>query len=335
MSQNVLKLNADIISTASIVGQKEKQGPLSPYFDTCDQDGNDRFGQDTFERAEAEMQCRVATHAMARAGLIPQDIDMIFAGDLMNQCTGSAYGLCDLGIPFGGLYGACSTCAESLLLGSVMVTSRHAVHAMAVTSSHNAASERQFRFPLEYGGQRPPTAQWTVTGSGAFILGQNAPTPIAHIKSGMVGIPIDSGISDAANMGAAMAPAALSTLLSYLQSTHTSPHDYDLIVTGDLGYEGGRILQDLSLSQGVDISQVYNDCGMMIYSQNTQDTHCGGSGCGCSAVVLSGYLLPKIQRGEIRQMLFMATGALMSPDALKQGRSIIGIAHLICIEAPL
>lgn len=222
-------------------------------------------------------------------------------------------------------------------MASMAVTAEFAHRAAAVTSSHNAAAERQFRFPVEYGGQRPPTAQWTVTGAAGFVIGKaqaGDPPPLAHISSGMAGIAIDGGINDANNMGAAMAPAAMSTLCRYFASTGTTPQDYDLIVTGDLGWEGGRILRDLMLAEGYDITKQYNDCGMMIFSQGAQDTHCGGSGCGCSAVVLGGYLLPRVQRGEIQKMLFMATGALMSPDALKQGRSIPGVAHLLCIESP-
>lgn len=331
----MLNLNAYIHATATIVGQKEHDGPLSAHFDAYDTDGLDRFGQNTFERAEAEMQHRVVTHALARSGLTPSQIQLLLAGDLMNQCTSSAYGLLPFTIPYVGLYGACSTCAEGLLMGAAMVTAGFATHAVSVTSSHNAAAERQFRFPVEYGGQRPPTAQWTVTGAGAFVLGDKPqPHTLAHITAGVVGMVVDSGVNDANNMGAAMAPAAVSTLCRYFEDSHTTPQDYDLIVTGDLGYEGGRILQDLLLVEGYDIRKIYNDCGMMIFSQSTQDTHSGGSGCGCSAVVLGGYLLPKIQRGDISKMLFLATGALMSPDAIKQGRSIPGVAHLLCLQPP-
>ena len=337
MAQEIIKLNADILATATIVGKKECEGPLGAHFDECDPSGDDRFGQDTWEKAESEMQHRALAHALARAGRSTDEIDFLFAGDLMNQCIGSAYGLLPFDIPYIGLYGACSTCAEGLLLASMVVTSGFASYAAAVTSSHNAAAERQFRFPVEYGGQRPPTAQWTVTGSGAFLVtgGQQAASaPMAHISAGMAGIVVDRGVSDANNMGAAMAPAAVSTLCRYFASSGTSPQDYDLIVTGDLGWEGGRILCDLMSAEGYDIRKPYNDCGMMIFSQSAQDTHCGGSGCGCSAVVLGGYLLPRVQRGDIRKMLFMATGALMSPDALKQGQSIPAVAHLLCIEAP-
>ncbi len=337
MAQDMIKLTADILSAATIAGKKESEGPLGAHFDELDNGGDDRFGQDTWEKAEAEMQHRALAHALARASLSADEVDFLFAGDLMNQCISSAYGLLPFDIPYLGLYGACSTCAEGLLMASMAVTGGIAQRAAAVTSSHYEAAERQFRFPVEYGGQRPPTAQWTVTGSGAFLVGKgqdNSVPVMAHISAGMAGIVVDRGVKDAGNMGAAKAPAAVSTLCRDFASSNTSPDDYDLIVTGDLGWEGGRILCDLMQAEGYDVSKQYNDCGMMIFSQGAQDTHCGGSGCGCSAVVLGSYLLPRLQKGDIKKMLFMATGALMSPDALKQGRSIPGVAHLLCIEAP-
>ena len=218
-----------------------------------------------------------------------------------------------------------------------MIGGGHASVAAAVTSSHNAAAERQFRTPLEYGGQRPPTGQWTVTGAGAFLLcdpreaNGRAMATVAHALPGIV---VDLGITDANNMGAAMAPAAFSTLTRYLEMSRTTPKDYDLIVTGDLGWEGSRILCDLMRAEDLDISDRHNDCGKMIFSRNTQDTHCGGSGCGCAAVVLGGYLLPKLYAGHLNRILFMATGAMMSPDSIKQGQSIPGVAHLLCLEGP-
>ena len=224
------------------------------------------------------------------------------------------------------------------MLAASMISGGHAQVAAAVTSSHNAAAERQFRTPLEYGGQRPPTGQWTVTGSGAFILGDpkvSAGQIKAIVSHALPGIVVDLGITDANNMGAAMAPAAVSTLMRYFALSGTNPQDYDLIVTGDLGWEGSRILCDLMMAEGKDISPRHNDCGKMIFSRNTQDTHCGGSGCGCAAVVLGGYLLPKLQSGELGRILFLATGAMMSPDSVKQGQSIPGVAHLLCIESPL
>ena len=333
MQHKLIPLNAAILSAASVVGGKEHEGPLGSHFDYYSD--TDRFGQDTWEKSEGEMQRMALSAAMGKANLSEKDVGVLFAGDLLNQCTGSAYGLLSYDIPFLGLYGACSTMVEGLLLASVLV-SNHLYHtAAAVTSSHNASAERQFRSPVEYGAQRPPTGQWTVTGSGAVILvdGQDAPLDLPRITAAMPGITVDKQIKDANDMGAAMAPAAQSTLLRYFATSHTSPADYDLIVTGDLGWEGGDILCDLMAREGVDISSRYNDCGRMIFSRNTQDTHCGGSGCGCVATVFSSYLLPRIVRGDIRRMLLMGTGALLSPDSLKQGQSIPGVAHLVCIES--
>lgn len=336
MKTSHFELNAAVLAAATVVGRKEHEGPLGAHFDFFGQD--DRFGQKTWEAAESEMQRMALSAALGKLELDSQNVDLLFAGDLLNQCVGSAYGLLSYDIPYFGLYGACSTCAESLLLASSMVTAGFGRIAAAVTSSHNAAAERQFRYPIEYGGQRPPTGQWTVTGSGAFVVTARHDTlgvPMAYVTSGMPGIVLDLGINDANNMGAAMAPSAQSTLLRYFESTHTHPDDYDLIVTGDLGWEGGRILCDLMSAEDCDISGQYQDCGRLIFTQNTQDTHSGGSGCGCSAVVLGGYLLPRLASGDIRRMLFMATGALMSPDSIKQGNSIPGVAHLLCLESPI
>ena len=335
MSQSILHLNASILSTSTVVGSKEHAGPLGQHFDYYGD--NDRFGQDTWEQAESEMQRMALAAALDKAGLRQEQVDMLFAGDLLNQCVGSSYGLLSYDIPYFGLYGACSTSIEGLMLASAMVSGGFASVAAAVTSSHNAAAERQFRTPLEYGGQRPPTGQWTVTGAGGFILkapslaGESA---LARVTAGMAGIVLDRGVNDANNMGAAMAPAVESTLTRYFAASHTTPADYDLIVTGDLGWEGGRILCDLMSAKGLDVSEQYNDCGRMIFSRNTQDTHSGGSGCGCAAVVLGGYLLPALAAGKIRRMLFMATGAMMSPDSIKQGESIPAVAHLIELQSP-
>ncbi len=333
MNPTHFTLNAAILSSATVVGHKEHEGPLGAHFDFFDE--NDRFGQKTWETAESEMQRMALSYAMRKANKQDGEIKLLFAGDLLNQCVGSAYGLASYQIPYLGLYGACSTCAEGLLLASAMVTAGYADTAAAVTSSHNSAAERQFRFPIEYGGQRPPTGQWTVTGAGAFVLtdaNRIDTPPIAFITAGIPGIVQDMGINDANNMGAAMAPAAVATLRRFLDSTQTEPDDYDLIVTGDLGWEGGRIFCDLCKSEGIAVRDRYQDCGRMIFTKNTQDTHSGGSGCGCSAVVLGSYLLPRLARGELRRILFMATGALMNPDMLKQGNSIPGVAHLLCIE---
>lgn len=335
MSQSILHPNAAILAAATVVGRKEHAGPLGPHFDYFND--TDRFGQDTWEKAESEMQRMALAAALDKAKFTQEQVDMLFAGDLLNQCVGSSYGLLSYDIPYFGLYGACSTSVEGLMLASVMVGGGHAKVAAAVTSSHNAAAERQFRSPLEYGGQRPPTGQWTVTGAGGFVVTtpqEAAGRELARVTHALPGIVVDMGVSDANNMGAAMAPAAVSTLLRYFDMSGTYPPDYDLIVTGDLGWEGSRILCDLMMAEGRDISARHNDCGKMIFSQNTQDTHSGGSGCGCAAVVLGAYLLPKLQKGELNRILFLATGAMMSPDSVRQGQSIPGVAHLLCLESP-
>ncbi len=331
----ILHPNASLLAAGTVVGGKEHDGPLGDCFDF--HNPGDRFGEASWERAESEMQRMALASALSKADMRAEDIDMLFAGDLLNQCVGSSYGLLSYDIPYFGLYGACSTSAEGLLLASAMVGAGYARVAAAVTSSHNAAAERQFRTPLEYGGQRPPTGQWTVTGAGAFILTNEERAQgraMATVCTAFPGIVVDAGITDVANMGAAMAPAALDTLLRFFSASHTTPLDYDLIVTGDLGWEGSRILCDLADAEGLDLRSKHNDCGMMIFSRNTQDTHSGGSGCGCSAVTLGGYLLPKLAAGELSRILYLATGAMMSPDSVKQGQSIPGIAHLICLECP-
>ena len=266
--------------------------------------------------------------ALSKVKLDERDIDALYAGDLLNQCVGSSYGLLDFDIPYFGLYGACSTAAESIMLASMGVSAGHFTRAAAVTSSHNSSAERQYRTPLEYGSQRAPTAQWTVTGAGAFIIGEGGR---ALITEAMAGIVVDKGIKDAANMGAAMAPAAVNTLSRYFRATESSPEDFDLILTGDLGFEGSSILCDLMLTEGYDIKPRHNDCGMIIYDKQRQDVHSGGSGCGCSAVVLASYILPKIESGELSDILFLGTGAMMSPSSIQQGLSIPAVAHLVRI----
>ena len=327
---------AVIISSSSAVGGKEYEGPLGSCFDF--HDPTDSFGQKTFERSEAEMQRLVLASAISRIGAKASDIDALFAGDLLNQCVSSAYGLLEYDIPYFGLYGACSTAAESLMLASVFTSRGIARKAVAVTSSHNAAAERQYRNPLEYGGQRTPTAQWTVTGAAAYVV-SNAETVgkeqiMAEVAEVFPGIVVEKGITDAANMGAAMAPAAADTLLNYFKASGTLPSDYDMIVSGDLGHEGVSILGELLSASGVDASEKLNDCGMMIYDAEAQDVHAGGSGCGCSAVVLASYLLPKLKNGELSEILFYGTGAMMSPSSLKQGLAIPAVAHLLRLRAP-
>lgn len=325
-------LNARIIAAGTAVGKKEGEGPLGKCFDFCDPD--DKFGMKTWESAESEMQRIALNTALAKSGLCEEEIGALFAGDLLNQCVGSAYGLLDFDIPYFGLYGACSTSVEGLLLASVMVTYNVYARCGVVSSSHYCAAERQYRTPIEYGGQRAPTAQWTVTGAGALIVAKHTEGAegAAVIRRGLAGRALDCGINDANNMGAAMAPAALDTLVRFFRDTGERPEGYDLIVTGDLGFEGGSILCSLMEAEGYPIKDRYTDCGQLMYDRLAQDVHCGGSGCGCAATVLSAHFLPKLQEGEIGRMLFLATGAMMSPDSVKQGQNIPSIAHLIEIE---
>ncbi len=329
MAKRIIRLNKcpSIISYASVVGSMEHDGPLGNKFDYHDY--SNRFGQKSWELSESEMQHIALNLALAKKKLHPENIDGLFAGDLINQCSSSNYGLIDMEIPFFGLYGACSTSAEGLILASLFLNSSESVKkAAVVTSSHNCSSERQFRTPIEYGGQRTPTAQWTVTGAAAFILGDGDG---AYISEVMPGISCDEGITDAANMGAAMAPAVIKTLKTYFDESGMNPTDFDCIYTGDLGFEGHSIVVDKMKSCGYDLSQNYYDCGLIIYDLERQDVHAGGSGCGCSASVLSAHILPALERGEINDVLYIATGALMSPMAVLQGQSIPGIAHLVRI----
>ena len=317
-----------ISAAASVVGKCEHEGPIGDCFDM--HDSSDRFGKSTWEKSESEMQRLALTTALAKLKLSETDIDALFAGDLLNQCVGSSYGLLDFDIPYFGLYGACSTAIEGIILAATLCSASGRRRCAAVTSSHNSSAERQFRTPIEYGGQRPPTAQWTVTGSGAFIIEHGGDVEIVEAMPGIV---VDKGIADANNMGAAMAPAAISTLSRYFKATSTTPDDFDLILTGDLGWEGGSILTDLMLVDGYDLRGNYNDCGMLIYDRKAQDMHSGGSGCGCSAVVLASYVLPKMKRGELSDILVLGTGAMMSPSSILQGESIPAVAHLIRLRA--
>ncbi len=331
-----------IYGFASAVGPKESEGPLAELFDVRSED--EFFGEQSFEKAESKLQQTAVKTALKKADINEQQVDLIFAGDLLNQCIGSAYGLRDFGIPFVGLYGACSTMALSLVSAVTAIESGAASKAMAVTSSHFCSSERQFRFPLEYGGQRPPTAQWTVTGSGAVLVGEaNGRTadgnsqsdagtkPEVKVKSFTVGKIVDLEVTDMNNMGAAMAPAAADTIATFLKDTGTAAEDYDLIVTGDLGSVGAQLLRELLCEQGIDLKN-HNDCGMMIFDREHQDVHAGGSGCGCSASVLCSYILQKMTSGELNDVLFCATGALMSPTACMQGESIPSVAHLVHLQ---
>ena len=324
-----------IRSWGSVVGKKEYEGPLGELFD-C-HDSKDTFGQDTFEKTEAEMQRLALDTALAKGKFKPSDITTLFAGDLVNQCIASHYGLVPFKIPFVGLFGACSTAAEGLMLSS-LITGNYANRCASVTSSHFCTAERQFRYPLEYGGQRPPTAQWTVTGAGAFVctsvkedFSEFEGAYLPRIVDVMPGRMVDGGINDANNMGAAMAPAALDTLDRYFANAHT-PEEFDMIITGDLGVEGSAILTDLTDAKGLGVSQKLTDCGKMIYRMDTSDSHSGGSGCGCSAVVLAADLLGNIVNGTLRDILFIGTGALMNSMSLYQGQNIPAIAHAVHIH---
>ncbi len=318
---------------ASVVGKHEKDGPLGGDFDLTDKTGTDKFGAETWESSEGEMQRLALSEAMKKASLTDADISMIFAGDLQNQCVGSAYGLLGFDVPFCGLYGACSTSAEGLILAS-LISSAYGITTAAVASSHNCVAERQFRYPVEYGGQRSPTSQWTVTGAGAFILSPDEKYASApHITEVLPGRSFDRGINDLNNMGAAMAPAAVDTLCRYFNETGTSPDDFDLIVTGDLGAEGSRILCEFMSAAGFDIRSRHCDCGLLIYDREGTDKHAGGSGCGCSASVLSASVLPRLGK-DLHNILFTATGAMMSPASVQQGNSIPAICHLLRICTP-
>lgn len=317
-----------IISYGSVVGKKEHEGPLSNEFDAYTTDSF--FGEKSFEKAESKLQKTAVQTALDKAGLTPDDIDNIFAGDLLNQCIGSSFGLRSFGIPFIGLYGACSTMALSAGLAAVFIDSGAAKKTVSVTSSHFCSAERQYRFPLNYGSQRTPTAQWTVTGSGALILGKDGGD--IYISSVTFGEIEDLNIKDANNMGAAMAPAAAGTLLNFFKDTETKPDDYDIIFTGDLGYVGTNLLYELLEREGIDIRCRHSDCGTLIFDREKQDVHAGGSGCGCSASVLCSYIMHRLEKGDFGNILFMSTGALMSPTSSFQGESIPGIAHLLNIK---
>ena len=321
------------LSHASVAGHEEGRGPLGEFFDLHDE--TDRFGQKTWEKAEGEMGRCALNLALKKAEISPDEVDILFAGDLQNQCVASSGGLYTFGIPYLGLYGACSTCTEGLFsLATFLSGCPEYLVGAVVTTSHNCAAERQFRLPLEYGGQRPPTAQWTATAGGAFLLsrGESSAKGV-KILGGMAGKVINGGISDAANMGAAMAPAAADTIVSYFEKTGKSPSDFDAIVTGDLGKLGSELLLELTAGAGISIEGVHRDCGNMLYDANLQDIHCGGSGCGCSASVLSAYFLPRLAAGEMKNILFLSTGALMSPSSVQQGDEILGVAPLIRISS--
>ena len=317
-----------ILSTASIVGPKESDGPLANYFDKCLDD--EFWGEKSWEKAESKIIKETSIMALVKSGISAQDIDYCFAGDLLNQCISSSFGLRESNIPYFGIFGACSTFVEGLCLGSVFIDGNAAKHVMCSASSHFCSAEKQFRFPLELGNQRPPTSQWTVTGAGSAILSKTGLGPyITHITPGKI---VDKGIKDSNNMGAAMAPAALDTLITHFQDTGRNPSYYDAIITGDLGHIGKEILTELALSKGYNIKANYNDCGVLIFDKEKQDVHSGGSGCGCCASVFSGYLFNQLKHKKINRLLFIATGALTNATTAQQGESIPGIAHAVSIE---
>ena len=320
-----LAIPPGIIGYASIVGKKEGEGPLSTKFDVINEDTT--FGEKTWEKSESRMQMNTLNLALKKANITSNTVDVIFAGDLLNQCISSSYGMRESGIPFAGIYGACSTMAESLSLSSVFIEGGFANVCAALTSSHFCSAERQYRLPLQYGGQRAQSAQWTVTGSGCVILAANGPGPF--IKEITLGRVIDLGIKDANNMGAAMAPAAADTIKNYFHDTQAQPQDFDLIVTGDLGYVGSELLKTLLSKEGISLGANYNDCGLLIFDREKQDVHSGGSGCGCSASVLCSHILGGMTSGSLHEVLFIATGALMSPTSMQQGESIPSVAHLV------
>ena len=318
-----------ITAWASVAGKKESEGPLGHCFDVTSKDTY--FGQKTWEQAEKQMQKTALDTLIKKAGISRQQLGLVFSGDLLNQCIGSSFTLRNTGIPHLGLYGACSTMAQSLLLAAMAVGGGYADRVIAMTSSHFAGSERQYRFPLGYGGQRTPTAQWTVTGSGAALV--TAAPNIVSIESATIGTVTDLGITDAGNMGAAMAPAAFHTIRTHLDDTSTAPEDYDLIVTGDLGTIGVEALMGLCREAGISIGGKLTDCGNLIYDPIRQDVHAGGSGCGCSAVVLCSELLNKLKAGKLKKILFCGTGALLSPTSTQQSLPIPGVCHAVCIES--
>ena len=312
-----------LAACASIVGKKEGEGPLAMSFDSVSTDTT--FGEKSWEKAESRMQNEALSRALAKATLSAGDLDFVFAGDLLNQCISSNFALKDSDIPFFGLYGACSTMAEAITLAAMAIDGGYAGRAAAITSSHFCSAERQYRMPLEYGGQRPPSSQWTVTGAGCVILDAAGSSP--YLTHAAIGRMVDAGIRDSNNMGAAMAPAAYDTISRMLSDLGARPGDFDMILTGDLGSLGSALLCELFARDGVDINPVHRDCGVMIYDLQRQDVHCGGSGCGCLASLLCGHILNGMREGKWNRVLFAGTGALLSPVSANQGQTIPCIAH--------
>lgn len=327
----ILENPPSIIATSSTVGPKEAEGPLGSYFERTTED--ELWEEETWEKAESKFVKETIKAVLTNAKLKQEEIQYIVAGDLLNQLTGTTFGIRDFNIPFFGVFGACSTMAESMSLGAMIIDGGFADYVIATTSSHFCGAEKQFRSPLELGTQRPLTAQWTVTGSGAIVIAKDGGGPyITSITTGRI---VDLGISDVMNMGAAMAPAAADTIVQHFKDTGKTPDYYDLIITGDLGEYGRNLLIELASKEGYQIEDILTDCGIEIYDPNSQDTHAGGSGCGCSAVVFSGYLYKEIKKGKWNKILFVATGAMLSPGSMQQGETIPGIAHAVAIERAL
>lgn len=325
----VLENRPRIIASAGVVGKKEGEGPLREEFDRIFTDG--RMNEDSWEKAESALQKAAIETAIQKSGKTNEEIDLLFAGDLLGQCIGTTFGIRDFGIPFAGLYGACSTMALSLAMAGVFVNSGAAKTAIAATSSHFCSAEKQFRLPLEYGGQRPPQAQWTATAAGAAVI-ENTESGVA-IEAVTLGKICDMGVTDANNMGAAMAPAAADTLATHFREFGTKPTDYDVIVTGDLGAIGSKLaVQLLNSEHGYDISGIHKDCGTMLFAIDAQDVNSGASGCGCSAAVMCTHFMRRLREGEIKKLLFVGTGALMSTVSSQQGESIPTIAHAVVLK---
>ncbi len=321
-----------IRSSASVAGQKEGQGPFGALFDLVGED--DLFGCKTWEEAESTLQKDAVHLALGKAGVGPEEVDFLFAGDLLGQSIATSFGVSCYGIPLFGLYGACSTCGESLALASMALAGGFGERMVCVTSSHFASAEKEFRFPLGYGSQRPLSATWTVTGSGAFVLEKKKHEKSrAKITGFTVGSVVDYGLKDSMNMGACMAPAAASAIERHFQDFGVGPEEYDRIITGDLGTVGQTVLFELLREKGYDIAHKHMDCGIEIFDREKQDTHAGGSGCGCSAVTLSAYILKQLEEGVWRKVLFLPTGALLSKTSFNEGRSVPGIVHGLVIEA--
>lgn len=319
---------AVITGSAGVAGKKEAEGPLGTEFDQVYEDTT--LGQDSFELAEATLLRDAVTRALEAAGKAPGDVNFILSGDLLDQCTSSCFGLQPLEIPYIGMYGACSTITLTMATAAMLVDGG-ADCCICSTSSHFCSSERQFRFPLEYGGQRPPTAQWTVTGAGSAVLEKRGEgVKVTHVHIGTV---TDYGVTDANNMGAAMAPAAARTIGDFLRDTKTAPQDYDMILTGDLGYTGSTLLYELLEDKNINIRAQHKDCGLLIFDREAQDVGAGGSGCGCAGSVLCSYILKQMRSGRLHRVLAVATGALMSPTSSKQGMPIPGIANAVLLEA--